>query len=197
MLGALAGIALLLVGIGLAGMLAGRRDRALVVRGTLLSPAQPAYDFTLTDQHGRPVRLSDQRGKVVALFFGYTHCPDVCPATLAHLLGAQRLLGAAAGETVVDFVTVDAARDTPGVLGTYAALFDPRFEGLTGTAAQLDRAYAAYHVWHQRLAGDARHYAVAHGSAISLIDRAGRLRVLHDWNDPAADLAFDMKALLK
>jgi len=161
-------------------------------------PAKPAPDFTLTDQDGRPFRLASQHGREVILFFGYTHCPDVCPATMAQLAHVYKSLAPAQRARVrVVFVTVDAPRDDPRTLKRYVDLFDPAFVGLTGSESVLDPVYAAYHVWHQRLPGSrASGYLVAHGGTVYLIDPAGNLRVLHDWTDPAKSIASDVKELL-
>lgn len=165
--------------------------------GTVL-PAKPATDFRLTDQNGHPFDLADQKGRAVILFFGYTHCPDVCPATMAQLSRVYHSLTAAQRERVrVAFVTVDPQRDDPATLKRYIGLFDPSFVGLTGTPAQLAPVYAAYHVWHQKLAGSkASGYLISHGSSVYLIDPSGDLRVLHDWQDPASAIAADVKELL-
>lgn len=161
-------------------------------------PAKPAPAIALVDDHGKPFRLADQRGRAVVLFFGYTHCPDVCPATMAQLAKAYRELSPAQRERVeIAFVTVDPERDDPKTLARYVALFNPAFVGLTGTRRQLEPVYDAYHVWHQKLAGTkASGYLVAHGGSVYLIDPRGDLRVLHDWRDDAAGIASDLKELL-
>ena len=157
-----------------------------------------APDFTLTDQDGRPYTLSAHRGHAIALFFGYAHCPDVCPTTLAALARAKRKLGPAGASFDVALVTVDPARDTPATLKRYVRLFDPAFVGLTGTEAQLDPVYAAYHVYHQIASGNgsANGYVVMHSSAIQFISPGGRLRGVGDWNDSPAQLAALMKQAL-
>ena len=159
---------------------------------------KPAPDFTLTDQHGRPFHLGDQRGREVVLFFGYTHCPDICPATMAQLAHIYRALTPQQRSRVeVAFVTVDPDRDDPATLAKYVNLFNPAFVALTGTEQELDPVYSAYHVWHQKLRGTkASGYLVAHGGLVYIIDPNGALRVLHDWQDPAGAIASDMKALL-
>jgi protein SCO1/2 len=154
-----------------------------------------AYDFRLTDQAGQPFRLSDERGHAVAIFFGYSRCPDVCPATLAHLVSARRSLGAAGAATRVLFITVDPHHDTPGVLKEYLAQFDPTFIGLTGTEAELAPVYRAYHVWYQALpqtqAG--REALEEHSSTVWIIDRNGRPAGFADWNDTTPVLARDLR----
>jgi protein SCO1/2 len=163
---------------------------------TLLAPRRPlAPDFALTDQHGAPFRLSSLRGHPVALFFGYTHCPDVCPTTLAALARAKRKLGADGARFDVVFVTVDPKRDTRSVVGKYVRLFDPSFIGLTGTEAQLAPIYAAYKVYHQILParGSAAGYLVAHSSAVDFIDPQGRFHGFGDWSDTPDELAADVR----
>jgi protein SCO1/2 len=162
----------------------------------LLVPHGPlAPDFTLTDQSGRPFRLSDLRGHTVALFFGYTHCPDVCPTTLAALARAKRKLGTDGARFDVVFVTVDPRRDTTAIVGKYVRLFDPSFIGLTGTEAQLAPVYTAYKVYHQALPahGSAVGYLEAHSSTVDFIGPHGRIRSFGDWSDTPDELAAQVK----
>lgn len=153
------------------------------------------YDFRLTDQNGQPFRLSDERGHAVAIFFGYTRCPDVCPATLVRLASARRSLGPAGAAARVVFVTVDPHHDTPGVLKEYLAQFDPTFIGVTGTEAELAPVYRAYHVWYEKLpqtqAG--REALEAHTATVWIIDRNGHPAGFADSNDAAAVLARDLR----
>jgi protein SCO1/2 len=157
----------------------------------------PAPDFVLQDQDGKPFTLAAQHGNAVVLFFGYAHCPDVCPTTLANLERAKHLLGPQAqAHVTVAFVTVDPDRDTQHVLKRYVALFDPAFYGLTGDTAALDGVYGSYHVWHQKLPSkDSGDYLMAHTSEIYLIDPDGRLRVFHDYTDTPAAIAHDLEIL--
>ena len=163
--------------------------------GTPLSAVAP--NFTLSDQSGRPWSLAAQHGKSVALYFGYTHCPDDCPLTLAKLSRAIAALGAAGSNAEIAFVTVDPARDTPPVLAAYIRRFHgARIVGLTGSRAALGRIYAAYHVWAQRIPGNERTgYAVAHASPVFLIDANGRLRVVHDDDDARGAFTHDLRNL--
>lgn len=160
--------------------------------------ANLAPDFTLTDQAGRPFTLSQQRGRAVALFFGYGHCPDICPTTLASLARAKTLLGPRAADVEILFVTVDPERDTPQALGKYVALFDRNIIALTGTAAQLEPVYKAYFVYHekQKPDGSANGYAVSHSATIFMIDRSGRLRTVGGWDDDSKTLARTLEDLL-
>ena len=165
---------------------------ALALGMRALAPAGPAApDFTLTDQAGRPYTLSAHRGRPIALFFGYTHCPDECPATLASLERAKRELGLGGAGFDVVLVTVDRARDSAPVLARYLRAFDPRLlVGLTGTEAQLAPVYAAYHVYRQ-LGPPDRHgnYDIVHDTAVQFIAPNGRLRGIGDSTDTPAELA--------
>jgi protein SCO1 len=158
----------------------------------------PEPQVALVDQDGRPFRLTDQHGKELVLFFGYTHCPDICPTTLATLARADRLLGNEARDVTVAFVTVDPQRDTVAVLKRYVDLFDPHFYALTGSKTALETLYGSYHVWYQKLPSrSAAGYLMAHSSTIYMLDRTGALRVIHNWNDSPVALEHDMKALLE
>lgn len=167
--------------------------------GTPVHGRIAAPDVALIDQHGRSFRFASQEGKVVVVLFGYTHCPDVCPTTLARVKRADRLLGSEARSAAVAFITVDPRRDTPSALKRFIGAFDPRFYGLTGSAAALDAVYASFHVWHQRLPnhGSSAGYLLAHTSTIYVLDRRGDLRVIHDWSDSPVAVAHDIKALLE
>ena len=120
--------------------------------GLGLTPAQPRPEFTLTDTAGRPYRFGTATaGKPTLLYFGYTHCPDVCPTTLADIaLALQAVPASVRQATQVVFVTTDVKRDTPAVLAAYLKQFDPGlpnpFVGLTGSQAQIDAAQVAAHV---------------------------------------------------
>jgi protein SCO1/2 len=163
-----------------------------VVLVRVFAPAGPtAPDFTLTDQDGKPFTLSAQRGRPLALFFGYAHCPDVCPTTLAALAGAKRKLGAAGSAFGVVLVTVDPQRDSPAVLKRYVQQFDPAFGALTGSAAQLEPVYAAYHIRHEidSTAKSANGYTVAHSSVVQFISPGGRLRGTGNFSDSPAEFA--------
>ena len=135
--------------------------------------------FTLVDTHGAVVTQRDFLGKPSAIFFGYTHCPDVCPTTLLDLTELMKAMGADADKLNVAFVTVDPDRDTPAQLADYLSSFDPRIRGLTGTEAQIAAAAKAYHVYYARVPDAARR--LRHGPyGVSLSDeRRRRIR----WHD--------------
>jgi protein SCO1/2 len=153
-----------------------------------------APDFTLIDQDAQPFTLSSLRGHPVALFFGYTHCPDACPTTLAKFVRAIHSPDAPPGIRVV-FVTVDRARDTPAVLKRYVRLFDPAIVGVTGSRRALDPVYAAYHAWY--MAVPVNHgrsdYSVAHGTRIYYVARDGSLKGFGDYADAPAQMIHAFK----
>lgn len=154
-------------------------QKRLGFRGGSFEPPRAAPDFALHAADGGELRLSRLRGKVVALGFGYSYCPDVCPTTLADLAQARERLGEARGRFQVLYATVDPERDTPARLAAYMRAFDPTFIGLTGAPAQLAEVRKAYGVSVQRevIPGSATAYLVHHTSHIFLIDAGGRLRV--------------------
>lgn len=158
---------------------------------TDISGAMPKLDFHLSE-NGRPVTAESFRGKVVALYFGYTHCPDVCPTTLANL--AQMAGKVNSPDLRILFVTVDPDRDTDAVLGDYAKAFSPEVVGLRGTANQLADLARRYRVAYTVTKGPP--YEVTHSNAVFFFGRDGRARlVTTDTNDPAA-MAEDVKRLL-
>ena len=163
------------------------------VRGHL-----PDLQFDLTSDTGKPATAADFRGKYVLLYFGYTHCPDVCPLTLVHLHLAMQKLGPKADKVRILFVSVDPARDTPQVLHQYVTAFDPRVVGLTGSpdriAAMAKRYRAAFN---RNSAQPDGGYEVSHSSAIYIFDRRGRARLLGTSTDPAEEITHDLKLLIK
>jgi len=151
-------------------------------------------DFSLVDFDSRPRTLADYRGKIVVLMFGFVRCPDVCPTELFKIAQAMKKLGPASGHVQVLFITLDPERDTPAVLRSYVAAFDPRFAGLSGTAAQTDAAAASFFVQYAKVPeGD--DYVISHSTGIYLIDTGGQLRLVGTMNTTAADLAHDIAAL--
>ena len=144
--------------------------------GAVIDPPAQAADFTLTDQNGHPFRLSDQKGKSVLIFFGYTHCPDVCPITLAEFKQIKAMLGDKAGQVRFVFITVDPERDTAETINAFLQNFDPDFVGLTGDRSTLEQVWKAYGVYQeQQEAGSAAGYLVDHSTPTYLIDPAWSL----------------------
>lgn len=190
-------IILAAVGFGAIVVLATLLLRPYSYHGMTFQSSQPAKDFILTGPDGRPVSLSDYRGKLVALYFGYTFCPDVCPTTLAELGQAVKQLGPKAEEIQVLMVTVDPERDTPERLAEYVSYFNPAFVGLTGTPDQIAAAATPFGIYYEKHEGTpATGYLVDHTATISVLDRAGRLALVWPFGIQANDIAADLKHLL-
>ena len=166
-------------------------------KGTDISGAAFGGDFTLTNQHGVATRLSDFRGRAVALFFGYTHCPDVCPTTLLDYAAAVKSLGKDAGKVQVLFVTVDPERDTRQVLQGYVPHFDQGFLGLTGTSSEVAAVMARFRIVAQKVNGPGGSYSIDHSAGSYLFDPEGKLRVYEPYATPSASLAHDIRELLR
>ncbi|WP_426689527.1 SCO family protein [Rhodanobacter ginsengiterrae] len=186
----------LLLGTGV--LLAGcHRSEPLPFRLTNISGHMPDLDFKLTDDNGKAVTGADYRGKVVLLYFGYTHCPDVCPLTLAQLHVVMQRLGPLADDARILFVSVDPARDTPAVMHAYVGAFDKHAVGLVGDAHRVEALSKRYRSAFTREPGDADgNYEVSHSSAIYVFDRDGRARVLATPSASRDDLVHDLHLLL-
>lgn len=153
-------------------------------------------DFHLRDPAGNPRSLADYHGKVVVLFFGYTHCPDVCPTTLADLAQVMSKLGKDAASVQVLFVSLDPERDTPQMLADYVPAFHPSFLGLTGNAAEIKQAAQAFGIIWQKRPNSNGNYTLDHSAGSFLIEAAGRRVLLAPYAQRADLLAQDIKLLL-
>jgi protein SCO1/2 len=171
-------------------------DNRAQFKGTDVTGADYGKSLQLTDHTGRARSLEDWRGKAVVLFFGFTHCPDVCPTTLADVSNALKQLGSDAQRVQVLFVTVDPERDTPEVLGKYVTAFDPGFLGLYGDAAATRRAAKEFKVYYEKRKADGG-YTVDHSGQSYVIDPQGRLRLFVRHDRIASDLPDDLRTLLK
>ena len=158
---------------------------------TDISGAMPKLDFRMTAE-GKPVTAQDYRGKVVALFFGYTHCPDVCPATLANLTDMLAKVGNP--DVRVLFVTVDPERDSDAVMSEYAKAFSPQVVGLRATQNALANLARTYRVAYGVKKGPP--YEVIHSNAVFFFDREGKTRLVTTDTSNAAAMAEDVKRLL-
>ena len=152
-------------------------------------------DFHLTDHNGKPRSLADFHGKAVALFFGYTHCPDVCPTTLADLSQALQTLGKDADKVQVLFITVDPERDKPEMLAKYVPAFNPTFLGLHGDAEATAQAAKAFYIGYEKRP-TASGYNVDHSTGTFLIDPKGKVRLRAPYGQRADWLAEDIRLLL-
>ncbi len=172
-------------------------QQPLPFRLTNVSGHMPPLKFSLTNDEGKPVTAADYRGKVVLLYFGYTHCPDVCPLTMAHLHVVMQRLGALADGARILFVSVDPARDTPAVLHSYVHAFDSHAVGLTGSPGAIEALVKRYRsAFTREPANKDGGYEVSHSSAIYLFDREGNPRVLSTPADSQDDLVHDLHLLL-
>ena len=138
--------------------------------GIAMPKPRPLPEFTLLDQHSRPFTRAALEGHWTLLFAGFTHCPDVCPSTLAMLSALDRRLGDAGQALQVLFLSLDPERDTPDTLQPYLAHFDPRFVGATGDVAEIDRLMAALGLAYIRVPTSADGYTIDHSTALVLID---------------------------
>ncbi len=187
---------LLLLAISL--LLAGCHHAApLPFRLTNLTGHMPQLEFTLTNDEGKTVSATDYRGKVVLLYFGYTHCPDVCPLTMAHLHVVMQRLGKLSDGARILFVSVDPARDTPAVLHAYVNAFDTHATGLTGQPRAIEALVKRYRsAFTREPASKDGGYEVSHSSAIYVFDRDGNPRVLYTPSSKQDDLVHDLHLLL-
>jgi len=167
--------------------------------GTSYSEPYPtAPQVELINLNGETFRLSEQKGKVVLLFFGYTSCPDVCPTTLAELKQVMDGLEDKADLVQVVFVSVDPERDTPEKIQNYVEHFNPNFIGLSGPTAELENIWKDYGVFREVVESDSAFgYIVNHTARTYLIDADGNLRLSYGFQTPVEDIVSDLKILLK
>ncbi|OZA21880.1 MAG: SCO family protein [Hydrogenophilales bacterium 17-61-9] len=168
-----------------------------VFQATDITGAAFARDFKLTDHNGQTRTLASFKGKVVAIFFGYTHCPDVCPTTLSDFAAALKQLGPQADQVQVLFVTVDPQRDKPELLKQYVPAFDPRFLGMTTDEAGLKALAKEYKVVYQKTSvKGADNYLIDHSAGTYVYDTESRLRLLIPYGSSPDLIAQDLKTLL-
>lgn len=191
------GLGLLLL-IGAVGLLALVFQQPEKLNGAVLDPPLPAPDFSLARDDGTQFRLSAYRGKIVLLYFGYTSCPDVCPATMAELRQARESLDDGLADRVqVVIVAVDPDRDTPERIQQYAEHFDQSFIGLSGSLDELQRVWDAYGITRTvEESQSASGYLVSHTARVYLVDPSGSLRLSFAFGAPPEDITHDLKILL-
>jgi protein SCO1/2 len=188
-------------------------DRVVAVAAALLlaacAPEKPSFksvdvtgaefgrELALTDHTGKPRTLADFKGKVVAVFFGFTRCPDVCPTTLAEMKLVKERLGPQGDKLQVLFVTIDPERDTPELLAKYVPAFDPSFLGLYGNDEATAKTAKEFKVFYQKAPGSSPdNYSMDHTAATFIYDPQGRLRLFAKHGMGADALAQDIKLLL-
>ena len=183
---------------------------ALVALAAACGPSGPATPFNgvdvtgssigssleLRDGQGRTRSLADFRGKVVVVAFGYTHCPDVCPMTLANLASARKKLGKDGDQVQVLFVSVDPKRDTPDLLARYVGAFDPTFVGLGGSPSDVQRTVKDFRLYVEERPTGNGDYSVDHSAQIFAYDRKGQLRLVIPQTAAPEAIASDLRVLL-
>lgn len=153
-------------------------------------------DFHLFDAAGKPRSLADYRGKVVAIFFGYTHCPDVCPTTMADMATVMDKLGKDADKVQVLFVTVDPERDTRELLAQYPPAFYPTFIGLSGDTTATEQATKAFNIKYEKRPTKSGSYTVDHSAGTFLISPSGNTILLSPFAQHPDTLLQDIRLLL-
>ena len=187
----------LLGAIGAAFLIAcSERPSGPVFKSTDITGSSVGGDFALPDFTGRVRKLSEFRGKVVVLFFGFTQCPDVCPTTLADAAAALKELGPKADDVEVAFITVDPERDTPELLSQYVPAFHPRFLGLRGSGEELEKVAKLFKVYYAKSPSPGGGYTMDHSAGKFVIDKQGRPRLLVAHDAGPSVLAHDLRQLL-
>ncbi len=167
-------------------------------KATDITGADFGRQLALTDHNGVKRTLDDFKGKLVVLFFGYTHCPDVCPTTLADVAAALKTMPPADAERIQTlFVSVDPERDTPGMLKQFVPYFHPTFLGLHGTPDEIAAAAKEFRIHYRKhIEPGASDYLVDHTAGSYVLDRKGRLRLFQPYAQPPAEIAHDLTLLL-
>ena len=152
--------------------------------------------FKLVDQNGAQITEADVKGRPFLVFFGYTHCPDVCPTTLFDVSEVLRALGKDADRTGALFITVDPERDTPAVMKDYLSSFDPHLRGATGDRAAVDAAEKAYRVYAKKVPAENGDYSMDHTALVYLMDKQGRFVAPFSLKRRPEDAAADLRRYL-
>ncbi|MCE2999295.1 MAG: SCO family protein [Betaproteobacteria bacterium] len=173
------------------------RPEAPVFKLTDVTGASFGKSLELTDHNGQRRTLTDFKGKVVTLFFGFTHCPDVCPTTMVEMANVMKELGPDAARVQVLFVTVDPERDTAEVLRRYVPAFHPSFLGLRGSAEETAKVAKEFKIHFQKQKLASGGYTVDHSAGTYILDGEGRLRLFAQYGTAAPALLHDIRQLLK
>ena len=162
-----------------------------------ITGAEYARELSLTDAEGQPRKLTDFKGKVTVVFFGFTQCPDVCPSTMAELAAVKKMLGVDGARVQGVFVTLDPERDTAQILKAYVGAFDPGFVALRGTPEQTKAVAKEFKVFFAKVPGRAEgSYSLDHTAGSYVFDASGRVRLFTRYGTGAEALAHDLKLLL-
>ncbi len=177
--------------------LAGCSDKQVKFENTDLTGLGYGKGFARNDHTGQPVTLDTYKGKVVVLFFGFTHCPDVCPTTMAEMSAVMKELGPDADKVQVLFATLDPERDTRELLSQYVPGFDARFTGLYGTLEQTAATAKEFKVFYQKVPGKTEgSYVIDHTAGSYVFDKNGKIRLFLRHGGGTAPIVHDLKLLL-
>jgi len=172
-------------------------DKQLKFENTDLTGLDYGKGFSLNDHTGKPVTLESYKGKVVVLFFGFTHCPDVCPTTMAEMSAVMKELGPDADKVQVLFATLDPERDTKELLSQYVPGFDSRFVGLYGTPEQVAATAKEFKVFYRKVPGKTPDsYTIDHTAGSYVFDKNGKLRLFLRHGGGPAPIVHDLKLLV-
>ena len=149
--------------------------------------------FNLIDQNGKPITDQDMKGRPYLVFFGYTHCPDVCPTTLFELSEVLRTLGKDADKTGALFISIDPERDSPAAMKDYLSSFDPHLVGATGDAKAIEQAEKAYRVYAKKVPGEHGDYSMDHTALVYLMDKQGRFIAPFKLSGKPEDAAAELR----
>ncbi len=163
---------------------------------TASAPIDVGGPFSLVDHTGRKVTEADYRGRPMLVFFGFTHCPEVCPTTLLEITNQLKALGSEADRLQVLFITVDPERDTPAQLALYLQSFDPRIVGLSGSVEQVEAAVKAYKAYAKKIPAEGG-YTMDHTASVYVMDAQGRYRTLIDYHEDEQAALAKIRLVLK
>jgi protein SCO1/2 len=162
-------------------------------QGTGSGPSAIGGPFNLIDENGKPITDQDMKGRPFLVFFGYRHCPDICPTTLFEMSEVMRALGKDADRVGALFITVDPERDTPAGMKDYLSSFDPHLHGATGDAKAIDAVVKAYRVYAKKVPADNGDYSMDHTALVYLMDKQGRFVAPFKLNRKPAEAAADLR----
>jgi len=183
--------------LALAACCASSSGAAFAFKGVDVTGQGYGGEFRLLGPDGKARTPKDFVGKVLVLTFGFTHCPDVCPTSLAALAAAMKVLGEDSKRVQVAFITVDPERDTSAVLARYVSAFEPSFLGLAGDAGATREAARAFRVFYQKIPGSKGEYTMDHSTGYYVLDARGRTRLMFRYGLPPEDMAYDIRELLR
>ena len=163
--------------------------------GSDISNANLNSSFELLSHTGEIKKITDFKGSVVAIFFGFTHCPDICPTSMQELKFIKESLGKQSDKLQVIFITLDPERDNQSLLNSYVPSFDKSFIGLTGSQEDINRVARQYKIFHMKV-GEGDSYTIDHSSGIYIIDKDGKIRVRHPYGSKVESIIEDIQHLI-